>query len=149
MTDDGMNKLKDLRKEYELLAKYNGGEDYIAFKVLDMTIKELSTPEESAREWCKQNGYVMMRESDYEQAITKAYFEGQNASTSEIPNKWIPVSERLPEYGKKVLVTINFFDDGAKVRISENDKYGFLCGNVSAWMPLPESYKPQESEGTK
>lgn len=45
MTDEGMKKLKDLRKEYELLAKYNGGEDYIAFKVLDMAVKELSHSE--------------------------------------------------------------------------------------------------------
>ncbi len=58
--------------------------------------------------------------------------------------RWIPVSEGLPENGKNVLVTVSYFDDGAKVRISENDKYGFLCGNVSAWMPLPEPYEPQE-----
>lgn len=45
MTDEGMKKLKDLRKEYELLAKYKGGEDYIAFKVLDMAVKELSNSE--------------------------------------------------------------------------------------------------------
>ena len=39
--------------------------------------------EELVREWCKQNGYLLIRESVYEQEITKAYFEGQNANICE------------------------------------------------------------------
>ena len=34
--------LKDMCKEYELLAKYNGGVDYDRWKALEMLIKELS-----------------------------------------------------------------------------------------------------------
>ncbi len=33
--------LKDMLKEYELLAKYNGGTDYDRYCALDMAIKEL------------------------------------------------------------------------------------------------------------
>lgn len=33
--------LKDMLKEYELLAKYNGGTDYDRWKALDMAIKAL------------------------------------------------------------------------------------------------------------
>lgn len=67
------------------------------------------TSEESAREWCKQNGYVMMRESDYEQATTKAYFEGQNASTSEKQNKCDAIPGRCKdctyfEYDKVMMI---------------------------------------------
>ena len=70
----------------------------------------------SASFWCRQHGYVMMRESVYEQDVAKAYFEGQNAEPCdkcEVGNpclycehefepqqkmgRWIPVSERLPE----------------------------------------------------
>lgn len=46
--------------------------------------------EESVREWCKQNGYLLIRESVYEQEITKAYFEGQNAPQPKI-GKWLAV----------------------------------------------------------
>lgn len=33
--------LKDMRKEYELRAKYNGGVDYDCYRALDMAIEEL------------------------------------------------------------------------------------------------------------
>jgi hypothetical protein len=89
--------------------------------------------EASAREWCKQNGYVMMRESDYEQAITKAYFEGQNASTSEIQNKcgkWI----REKKHHKDDFQEFDYWDVrcsecGARKRIGWADVlYCPMCG---------------------
>ena len=41
--------LKDMLKEYELLAKYNGGTDYDRWKALDMAIKALEQePSEDA-----------------------------------------------------------------------------------------------------
>lgn len=36
--------LKDLLKEYELLAKYNGGTDYDRYSALDMAIRVLQEP---------------------------------------------------------------------------------------------------------
>lgn len=65
-------------------------------------------------------------------------------------NSWIPVSERLPDFGKDVLVT-----DGINIYICSLDyyeryeqklwidKYGYFTtiNNIKAWMPLPEPYK--------
>ena len=69
-------------------------------------------------------------------------------------NNWIPVSERLPEACKEVLVTIK--DDSAdspnyytsvgwyynEIWIAENT----VCYQVTAWMPLPEPYKEKNDD---
>lgn len=55
-------------------------------------------------------------------------------------NEWIPVSERLPNVHEVVLATYEI-DDGSRIAITRYDKYGFLVGNVTAWMPLPEPYE--------
>lgn len=41
--------LKDMLKEYELMAKYNGGIDYDRWCALDMAIKELEGKTEEAK----------------------------------------------------------------------------------------------------
>lgn len=57
------------------------------------------------------------------------------------PQKWIPCSERLPEYGQPVL-TYNLEDDEYEINhiIDEEDGEWFIHG-VDAWMPLPKPYK--------
>lgn len=57
--------------------------------------------------------------------------------------QWIPVTERLPEYGTEV-VTINK-DDEYEINhvIDEEDGEWFFDGAV-AWMPLPEPYKGEQ-----
>lgn len=58
-------------------------------------------------------------------------------------HKWIPVKERLPKNGTRVLVT---FEDGF---VAAADYYGngwdlwADSGDVIAWMPLPEAYHPE------
>lgn len=72
-------------------------------------------------------------------------------SSSENPNKWIPVSERLPKYGKEVLTYSN---DGfiaiQSIECKVWDEYNYWenqngdmsdIDDVIAWMPLPSSYQ--------
>lgn len=59
---------------------------------------------------------------------------------------WIPVTERLPETGQRVIVTYETFDEGLQVRETVYDKYGFLCGHGIAWMPLPAPYKTESED---
>ena len=80
------------------------------------------------------------------------------ADLDEKENGWIPVSERLPEPGKYVLVSFENFtlpmigiytvddDDGGTFRISDEDD-SFLEHDlyVNAWMELPERYKEGRS----
>ena len=71
-------------------------------------------------------------------------------------NGWIPVSERLPDPGKYVLVSFENFtlpmigiytvdDDGGTFRVDDEDD-SFLEHNlyVNAWMELPKRYKEDE-----
>lgn len=64
-------------------------------------------------------------------------------SVTQKSGKWIPISERLPDIGQRVLVTYNQ-EDKLKVDTTIFDRHGFLIGVVTAWMPLPKPYEPQE-----
>ena len=84
-------------------------------------------------------------------------------SSSENPNKWIPVSERLPKESIPVILTMEIpvFKDKPRREVVLaschrfcKDKYKWLTYEDEpsiidfpiAWMPLPESYKLQGSE---
>ena len=64
--------------------------------------------------------------------------------------KWIPVAERLPEYGRHVLVYAGFFQPYIEVGYyCEDRKWRFTYDDaeivcVSHWMPLPDP--PKEGE---
>lgn len=74
-------------------------------------------------------------------------WEGKNvfARIRELPAEphWIPVTERLPEYGEAVLTIAQ--DDVYEVNHIVDDVHGEWFwednGKVLAWMPLPEPYK--------
>lgn len=67
-------------------------------------------------------------------------------------SRWIPVSERLPEYGRYVLISCEGFDAPSVGKYEKDDigetfylnedvpceDYGIV---VKAWRPLPEPYK--------
>ena len=78
--------------------------------------------------------------------------------------RWIPVSERLPEKDKTVLLTIcansalyGFNENFVKVMCGSYspcedkrdwivDEVRYYIDNVTAWMPLPESYKKEKED---
>lgn len=74
---------------------------------------------------------------------------------------WIPVDDRLPEEGEKVLVWYEYFRYGEYNRMYETygiswQYDGYWSGDVSgikakciAWRPLPEPYRPEQPETCK
>ena len=83
-------------------------------------------------------------------------------SRSENPNKWIPVSERLPEAGEYIgdvaryYLVQNEFGDMMVARYTHSEYWEQIyqlkpiVDEIVAWMPLPEPYKtsPTGSEGS-
>ena len=65
--------------------------------------------------------------------------------------RWIPVSERLPEEGEVVLTQAKFKDD-MKMAVSSRIDYNYWTTwgtrdiNIIAWMPLPEPYQEGGAE---
>jgi len=77
----------------------------------------------------------------------------EQMSDSENPNKWIPVSERLPKNGELVLFSTKtdrvfegrFFVDKTELQWYAFRDKAFAYNNVvTAWLPLPEPYKEEK-----
>lgn len=62
-------------------------------------------------------------------------------------NRWIPVSERLPENCKRVLVRMSNFYTVVASYFNGSDDWkndcGEYCSNVTHWQPLPQP--PEET----
>lgn len=76
--------------------------------------------------------------------------EGMIAEQPKV-GEWIPCSERLPEDGENVLITI--FNDVLNIgwfEVGNNiwRTYDYDCddGQVIAWMPLPPAYKEEVNQ---
>lgn len=103
-------------------------------------------------------------DEDYESLddINQQYIEIVKGMVSVKPEvKWIPVSERLPEpqkdenkgFSEWVLITVyigenNYIVGRAYYCFSDKKWYAetFGCGEVIAWMPLPQPYKAESED---
>lgn len=102
--------------------------------------------------------------TDYQREISKevSYVEVENklkALPAVNPAKWIPVSERLPEIKRDVLVSLKNgrffvaalfaepFPDAAGqcYRWIGEEEISFRFCDVEAWMPLPEPYQAESN----
>ena len=75
-------------------------------------------------------------EQAYKNGYAKGYEDGKP--------KWIPVTERLPEFGQNVAVVVHFpFDENAKMAVApyNTEMHPMFWERVTHWMPLPEAPK--------
>ena len=64
-------------------------------------------------------------------------------------DRWVPVSERLPEEGNKTYLTTVDYGNGlisSCQRFFYNDEIGWNDEAVIAWKPMPEAYKENDNE---
>ena len=70
------------------------------------------------------------------------YEDREDAKDTNVPGKWIPISEHLPEDESYILVS---FENATMPDIARYEKpyssYGIF---VNAWTPLPEPYKEEQ-----
>jgi len=108
-----------------------------AINELSVIHERLSHPED-----CEQ-GVYSFRDGEYLEALDMAI--------KALEQKWIPVSERLPEESITV-IGITTFDDIYKAELYDDcgEKKWYADGNfdvpIVAWMPLPEPYKAESEE---
>ena len=78
---------------------------------------------------------------------TKADFEAlcKDESSSENPNKWIPVSDRVPEDDRLVIVCTEWGYVYTDYYFEDNPEFWQLA-HIVAWMDLPKAYKKEDSE---
>ena len=68
-------------------------------------------------------------------------------------DSWIPVEERLPE--KEYYTALCLTDKNHYCVAVYNEEYGFRTGDIDvegeiiAWMPLPEPYRPELEKNSK
>jgi hypothetical protein len=127
---------------------------------------EVSYTHYSYCEDCLREGLKLLREADKEGAemepidrlgVMKALDEAKIKTTSEeydriidvigsMPtiNRWIPVTERLPDKNGRYLCTYKN-EDGICVDFGLYEDGEWYVSGATAWMPLPESYE----EGAK
>ncbi|RGY83195.1 DUF551 domain-containing protein [Dorea sp. AM58-8] len=86
------------------------------------------------------------------------YEDREDAKDTNVPGKWIPCSERLPEPDEYILLSFSNYSGLVLGRYEEDDGGGaFYEGDsltpltqydvfVNAWMPLPKPYREVDDE---
>lgn len=86
------------------------------------------------------------------------YEDREDAKDTNVPGKWIPITEQTPENEGYILVSFENYTGLSIARYEEDDEGGrFYPGDddepyskygiyVNAWMPLPEPYREVTDE---
>ena len=87
---------------------------------------------------------IVMCDGDYKEALKMLIDKIEHATTIE-PQRWIPVTEVMPNEHNMVLILT---DDGTIFIGDHNeyweDDYEFEIDDVIAWMPLPEAWRGEQ-----
>ena len=96
---------------------------------------------------------VYLKEKEQEAFYSKGYRRGYEDAKKQFERpqgKWIPVSERLPDIGKDVIVTdIDTTETYSSLYLGEgywSCDNGTYKNRIIAWMPFPEPYKKGDAE---
>ena len=74
----------------------------------------------------------------------KKHGRNEHSQSPTAQQKWIPVTEKLPENKQEVLVTeYGETDIGRRFDGRWVDRYGDKMKDVTAWAPLPEPYREE------
>lgn len=89
-----------------------------------------------------------MDKKKYEEKLSEL-INKNDYKTEQPTGGWIPVSERLPERYKEVIVTDIETSDAYQTQYIGNGYWdcdnGTFKNRIIAWMPLPEPYKTSNS----
>lgn len=84
--------------------------------------------------------------------LGSAYNAIQDMPSAQPEQRWIPVSEKLPNFAQRVLVSISnfvyeaiYFDEDAGWSTYNVTFKDVEESEILAWMPLPEPYKGEQA----
>lgn len=153
--------VKDYRKSADVIEKLCGESNIGGFveKLIEKLDMEIT---DTYYKSVEGNGYAGIENNAYHniKRFVMLLAEEYNQGPTKKNQGWIPCSERLPEHGKRYLVTAVWKDKDFET----HSVYIFVYGSdgmwhfynyepvshceVIAWMPLPEAYKPEEKPQT-
>ena len=125
---------------------------------MSMITEQIKSLREAANIWYefKVSDLLNKAADTIEQLAAKVRAANMERSTAYYNGGWIPVSERLPESGKEVLVWYEYWSDKRESMVQTfgiSFYWNTWCGDVMgikarciAWMPLPEPYREDGSK---
>ena len=140
----------------------NHGSDYdealkIAIKALKQEPCEDAISRQAVIYYIKGHIHEIISESgidknEHTNRVLRAIMNGVETMPSVNSQRWIPVSERLPEKNVEVLATTEWGAVTIAEMYSANDWFihegttNACTDEIMAWMPLPEPYKAESEE---